>query len=118
MEDVGKSDKRSRNRIVGKGQAKVVRPSKCRSKNGMNLAKTIEIEKLMKQSPEEKSGAISFQSLINAKNSIRKQNKEYVDFIREIEELSSENEESRKVEKEKEKEEAKDYETKKNKISG
>jgi hypothetical protein len=58
----------------------------------MNLANTIEIEKFANESVEdqEKRKTITFESLKNAKNSIKTQNKEYVDFIKEIEEMSEE----------------------------
>lgn len=58
----------------------------------MNLANTIELEKLAQQSPKIKHNpeTITFESLKNAKNTIKNQNKEYVNFIKEIEEMSSE----------------------------
>ena len=78
-----KKERRSGNRIAdGK---KGLRPSKCRSKNGMNLADTIEFEELVRESE-----TVNFQSLVNAQNAIKSTNREYVEFIKEIEEYTPE----------------------------
>lgn len=93
---VEKGSRTGGNRIVEAEDRRMVprkdiRPSKCRSKNGMNLADTIEFEDLAKDSPQnDESGKVNFQSLIHADNSIKKTNREYVEFIKEIEEFSPE----------------------------
>lgn len=69
-----------------------------------------------------KNKQISFRSLVKSQNAIKFQNSEYEDFLREIKEVSSAEEESRIIKEGEPKRktskgiEIKDYETKKNKI--
>ena len=57
----------------------------------MNLSGTVEIQKPKKRSKREPQ-TMSLQSLIAKQNSIKHQNQEYVNFIKEIEEMSPEEE--------------------------
>jgi DNA segregation ATPase FtsK/SpoIIIE-like protein len=87
-----------------KTDLKNIRPSKGRSRNGMNLSGTVNIEELLNEAPEkEEKEGMSLQCLINSKNSIKQKNQEYVDFIKEIEEFSPENEKEVEIKSKKKK---------------
>ena len=70
---------------------KRVRPSRGRSRNGMNLSETVNIEALVEEAERGREcQGVSLEALKISKNAIRQKNENYVKFIKEIEEYSPE----------------------------
>lgn len=70
---------------------KPVRPSRGRSRNGMNLSETVNIEALVEEAErQQECQGVSLEALKISKNAIRQKNENYVKFIKEIEEYSPE----------------------------